>query len=411
MTARVLAFFVAVASAALVGCSGVSQSALAPLNGVGSSSLSKDVAKERVLHSFVGGATDGSTPISGLVRIGNLYYGTSGAGGTYGKGTIFSIAPDGTGFKLLYSFQGKQDGRGSPAGLSAVDGTLYGTTEDGGKSGHGTVFSITPGGTFTTLYSFHGGASDGAKPMAALTNVRGTLYGTTSSGGSANGGACSNCGTVFSISTAGQEKVRYFFGSTKDDGSEPQSALVLVGNKLYGTTTLGGIGGAFGNGTIFSVTTGGNETVIYRFKNDSDGSCSFNCYLTALSGGLYGTAKVGGKNHIGSVFSITPGGTFKTLYSASPKGNNGGYPSAALTNVGGALSGTMSEGPVGKRGTVFSVTTAGALTTIYTFAGGSDGATPSATLRVSDGKLFGTTARGGGSEDAGTIFSISAIKT
>lgn len=120
-----------------------------------------------MLHSFVGGATDGSTPISGLVRLGNLYYGTSGGGGAYRKGTIFSISPDGSGFALLYSFQGKEDGRGSAAGLTAVSGTLYGTTVDGGKKGHGTVFSITTGGTFTTLYSFGGGASDGAKPMAA----------------------------------------------------------------------------------------------------------------------------------------------------------------------------------------------------------------------------------------------------
>ncbi len=363
-----------------------------------------------MLHSFVGGAADGSTPISGLVRIGKLYYGTSGGGGAYGKGTVFSISPDGTGFTLLHTFQGKEDGRGSAAGLTALDGTLYGTTEDGGKKGHGTVFSITPSGTFTTLYSFQGGASDGAKPMAALTNVRGTLYGTTASGGSVGGGACSDCGTLFSISTSGQEKVRYFFGSTKDDGIAPKSPLVLVGDKLYGTTTNGGIGGVFGNGAIFSVTTGGSETVIYRFKNDSDGSCSFNCYLTPLSGTLYGTACLGGKNRIGSVFSITPSGAFKTLYSASSKGNAGGDPSAALTNVAGAFYGTMSAGPIGKQGTVFSVTTSGKLTIIYTFTGGSDGAAPSSVLKVFDGKLFGTTAKGGGSENAGTIFSISGIK-
>jgi uncharacterized repeat protein (TIGR03803 family) len=410
MTTRVLAFFVAVASAALVGCSSVSQSAFAPFSVVAHSSLSEDVAKERVLHSFVGGANDGAAPISGLVRAGKLYYGTSGGGGTYGKGTVFSIAPDGTGFALLYSFQGKQDGRGSVAGLTALDGTLYGTTENGGKKGHGTVFSITPGGTFTTLYSFQGGASDGAKPMAALTNVRGTLYGTTANGGSAGGGTCFDCGTLFSISTSGTEKVRYFFGSAKDDGIGPRSPLVLAGGKLYGTTTNGGNGGAFGNGAIFSATPGGSETVLYRFKNDADGSCSFNCYLTAVSGTLYGTAAVGGKGHIGSVFSVTPGGSFKTLYSVPRGGGDAGYPFAPLTNVGGTLYGTMSQGPLDKKGTVFSITTSGALTTVHTFTGGSDGAAPSSILRAFDGKLFGTTGSGG-SKDAGTIFSISEIKS
>jgi uncharacterized repeat protein (TIGR03803 family) len=89
----------------------------------------------------------------------------------------------------------------------------------------------------------------------------------------ADGGACSNCGTVFSISTGRQEKVRYFFGSTKNDGEDPRSPLVLVGKKLYGTTTLGGSTGAFGYGTIFSVSPAGVETVLYRFKNDADGDC------------------------------------------------------------------------------------------------------------------------------------------
>lgn len=410
MIKRVSALFIAAASAALGGCSSASSSSFAPPSGVSSSSVLRDVAKEHVLHSFVGGANDGASPISGLVRVGKLYYGTTGSGGAYGKGTVFSIAPDGTGFALLYSFQGKQDGRGSAAGLTALDGTLYGTTENGGKKGHGTVFSITPGGTFTTLYSFQGGASDGAKPMAALTNVRGTLYGTTASGGNADrpDGACSDCGTLFSITTSGEEKVRYFFGSAKDDGIGPRSPLVLVGGKLYGTTANGGIGGVFGNGAIFSSTPGGSETVLYRFKNDADGSCSFDCYLTAVGGTLYGTAAFGGKGHIGSVFSLTPGGSFKTLYSVPRGGEDAGYPFAPLTNVGGTLYGTMSDGPIGKKGTVFSVTTSGKLTTIYTFTGGSDGAAPSSILRAFDGKLFGTTGRGG-SNDAGTIFSIAGV--
>lgn len=408
MIKRLSAFFVAMASAGLVACSSGSPSAFAPPSGMSSSLIFRDVAKQHILHSFAGGATDGSAPISGLVKVDKLYYGTTGSGGAYGKGTVFSIAPDGTGFTVLYSFQGKEDGRGSMAGLSALDGTLYGTTEVGGKNGHGTVFSITPGGSFTTLYSFRGGTSDGAKPMAALTNVNGTLYGTTPEGGV--GGGCVNCGTLFSISTSGVEKVRYFFGSTKNDGIGPTSKLVLLGGKLYGTTRNGGNGGVFGEGVIFSATPAGSETVIYRFKGDADGGCSSLCNLTSDDGTLYGTTRFGGKNRVGSVFSITPGGTFKTLYNASSKGDAGGEPLAALTSAGGVLYGTMSRGPVDKKGTVFSITTSGTLTTIYTFTGGSDGATPSSNLRFLNGKLFGTTAKGG-TADEGTIFSISRIKT
>ncbi len=409
MSARATIFLLASAYAVLTGCSGGPYSNVPPSGDTPTQPLSTATVKETVLHSFVGGAMDGSTPISDLVKDGNLLYGTSGGGGSYKKGTVFSISPDGSNLTVLYSFKGGKDGSGSAAGLTNVGGTLYGTTEVGGAKGKGTVFAITPAGAFTALYSFQGGSSDGAKPMAALANVRGTLYGTTASGGSAGGGACSDCGTIFSISTTGQEKVRYFFGSKKDDGAEPKSQLVYLGGKLYGTTSLGGSGGAFGNGTIFSVTTAGNETVLYRFKNDSDGSCDFNCYLTKLDGTLYGTAYAGGKNHIGSIFSITTAGTFKTLYSASTKGSDGGYPSAALTAVADTLYGTMREGPVGtNNGTVFSVTTAGALKVLYTFGGGSDGAKPSARLSLVGAKLFGTTALGG-SKNAGTIYSIAGF--
>jgi uncharacterized repeat protein (TIGR03803 family) len=410
MLARVPAFFAASALVALAGCSGGRTQIFTPLNDTLPSSLANASVKETVLHGFVGGVKDGASPIGGLLKVGNFFYGTTCSGGLYDKGTVFSISPNGKQFTVLRSFKVQQDGSCPASGLTNAGGTLYGTTETGGTNGKGTVFSITPAGAFTTLYSFKGGSGDGDGPVAALTNVGGTLYGTTASGGSARNGSstCSNCGTVFTISTSGRERVLYFFGSKLGDGTGPKSLLVRVGGKLYGTTTNGGIGGVTGNGTIFSLTTGGKETVVYRFTGKSDGDCSFNCYLTNLGGTLYGTARNGGKNRIGSVFSITAGGAFKTLYSASTKSNAGGYPSAGLTNAGGTLYGTMSIGPAGKNGTVFSVTTGGALKAIYAFAGGNNGAQPMSSLTFFGGNLFGTTARGG-SKNAGTIFSISGF--
>jgi uncharacterized repeat protein (TIGR03803 family) len=403
---RTSALFGGAALAALVACSGGPHESFAPLGGAPSLVVRGAAVNETVLHNFLGGTTDGETPGSALLKVGSLLYGTTYSGGRYDKGTVFSIAPDGTKFTVLYSFKAKEDGSVSPPGLTNVGGTMYGTTGSGGANGKGTVFSITPSGTLTTLYSFKGGKNDGATPSAALTNFHGTLYGTTAAGGNVGGSACSNCGTVFSISTSGQERVRYFFGSKKDDGISPRSKLVSLGGKLYGTTSNGGIGGVTGNGTIFSVTAGGKEAVLYRFKGNSDGSCT-NCYLTNVDGTLYGTAYNGGKNKLGSVFSITAGGKFKTLYSASPTGSAGGNPTAALTNVGGTLYGTMSEGPIGKKGSVFSITTSGALTTLYTFTG-TDGAKPWSAFVVVNKTLFGVTYRGG-SKDLGTIYSISGF--
>src|SRR5436190_2003791 len=91
----------------------------------------------------------------------------------------------------LYSFTGS-DGARPYAGLIAdASGNLYGTTDNGGASGYGTVFKVTPTGTETVLYSFTGG-SDGAYPLAGLiADASGNLYGTTYLGG-ANG-----YGTVF----------------------------------------------------------------------------------------------------------------------------------------------------------------------------------------------------------------------
>jgi uncharacterized repeat protein (TIGR03803 family) len=407
MPARATVFSVASACAVLTGCAGGAYSNFSPSSTTPSQILLNAAVKETVLHSFAGGAKDGSTPISSLIKLGSLFYGTTGGGGENDKGTVFSISPDGTGFTVLHSFQNKGKGSVVPTGLTNVGGTLYGATEYGGAKDNGTVFSITTAGAFKTLYSFQGGAADGAKPKAALTNVGGTLYGTTYSGG--KGIEYTNGGTVFSISTNGQEKVRYIFSSKKDDGLGPASPLVLVKGKLYGTTTSGGNGGLNGDGTIFSVTTGGKETVLYRFKYGSSGACGFySCYLTDLAGTLYGTASGGGKNHLGSVFSITPAGAFKTLYSASKKNKAGGVPSAPLTNAGGTLYGTMSAGPVGKFGTVFSITTAGVLTTIYTFDGGNDGENPASRLSFVGTKLFGTTAKGG-SKNVGTIYSIAGF--
>jgi uncharacterized repeat protein (TIGR03803 family) len=390
------------------GCSS-GQRGFTPSLSTPSSILKNSSVQVTLVHTFKGGATDGAAPISGLLNVGNVFYGTTGAGGRYGKGTVFSIAPDGSKFTVLYSFK-TQDGTPVPAaGLTNVGGTFYGETNDGGTGGNGTVFSITPAGGFKRLYSFKGGNADGAIPAAGLTNVRGTLYGTTASGGRSLNGACVNCGTVFSVSTSGKEKVLYFFGSKPDDGGEPRSTLVNVKGKLYGTTSNGGIGGVTGNGTIFSVTTAGRETVLYKFKSSADGSCSFGCDLANVSGTLYGTARFGGKNHVGSVFTITRGGTFKNLYSASASTNAGGEPLAPLTNVAGTLYSTMSMGPLGaNRGTVFSITKGGALTVLYTFTGENSGATPSSSLVLAGGKLYGTTAHGG-SADVGTIYSLSGF--
>jgi uncharacterized repeat protein (TIGR03803 family) len=137
---------------------------------------------------------------------------------------------------VLHSFGNETDGRNPTAGLIKVGGTLCGTTEFGGKHNRGTVFSITTGGAEKVLHSF-GKAADGSQPLAQLIYVSGMLYGTTSEGGAH---ACGRyrCGTVFSVTTRGMEKVLHSFNGT--DGQGPAAGLVDANGTLYGTTSKGG---------------------------------------------------------------------------------------------------------------------------------------------------------------------------
>jgi uncharacterized repeat protein (TIGR03803 family) len=154
----------------------------------------------KTLHDF-GGVADGGTPNAGLVSAGNTLYGTTSSGGGLGYGTVFKVNSDGTGFATLYNFTGGADGANPNSPLILSNKTLYGTASAGGGSGNGTVFAVnTDGSGFTDLHSFSlraGALStniDGANPSAGLVLLGNTLYGTSQNGGS------SGKGTVFSLS-------------------------------------------------------------------------------------------------------------------------------------------------------------------------------------------------------------------
>ena len=161
--------------------------------------------------------------------------------------------------KVLHNFGGRRGGAWPGAGLVDVGGRLYGTTAAGGKRDWGTVFSITKGGKEKVLHSFSAGG-DGRIPVASLIELQGKLYGTTSNGG-ANSSCYRGCGTVFSITPGGTEKVLHSFGYGTD-GVDPQSSLIELKGKLYGTTLLGG---AHNDGTVFSITPSGEEKVVHSF--------------------------------------------------------------------------------------------------------------------------------------------------
>ena len=330
---------------------------------------------------------------------------------------------------VIYSFKANgADGKYPVAGLTNVNGTLYGTTDNGGVGGCfdgcGTVFKVTTGGKEQVVYSFAGG-SDGAFPQAALTNVHGTLYGTTLGGGGTGCEDSLGCGTVFSITTAGAERVLYRFAGYPTDGAYPEASLTNVNDTLYGTTWQGGTYGCnkyvSGCGVIFKILPSGKYTLLHNFGDTGDGAFPAAALINA-DGVLYGTTGGGGVNGCegtgcGTVFSITTAGTEIVLYKFAG-GKDGWYPEAPLVNAHGTLYGTTSSGGTIGWGTVFSITTAGTESVLYSFAGyPTDGARPTAGLTDIDGVLYGTTSLGGGtpcgqfSEGCGTAFSITTSGT
>ena len=175
----------------------------------------------------------------GLIDVNGVLYGTTAYGGNFRSkaGTVFSITTSGT-EHVLHSFgrirKGKRDGKVPVASLIDVGGVFYGTTINGGAYDDGTVFSITASGRERVLHNFDysGSDSDGARPFASLISVNSTLYGTTVDGGTpyfTDGG-----GTVFSISTNGNETVLHRFMGGKTDGANPTASLIDVKGTLYG---------------------------------------------------------------------------------------------------------------------------------------------------------------------------------
>jgi len=307
-------------------------------------------------------------------------------------------------FATLHSFMGT-DGAASKAGLvQGSDGNFYGTTSGGGAHGNGTVFKITSAGALTTLYSFsatyQGYNADGANPHAGLTlGNDGNLYGTTfHAGGYGNG-------TVFKVTPAGALSALYSFGYSPD-GSLPYAGLVQGSDgRFYGTTYDGG---AWGAGVVFAVTSAGAETVLYSFTGlGGDGANPVANLVPGIDGSFYGTTSDGNLSYgEGAVFKITPAGGLTTLYSFT--GNSDGGESCASLTLGqeGNFYGTTSTSGANGDGTVFEITPSGALTTLYSFTGGSGSwDSVSALVQGSDGSYYGTTSTGGTNGD-GSVFKM-----
>jgi uncharacterized repeat protein (TIGR03803 family) len=292
-----------------------------------------------VLYSFCAqtNCTDGEVPAGGVILAtdGNLY-GTTNAGGIIGDGTVFKITLQGV-LGTVYDFCSQPncaDGS-APVGtlIQATGGNFYGTTQLGGTNDCGTVFKVTPGGTLTTLHSFMG--NDGQAPVGGLVQASdGSLYGVTwSEDGEGNCDDNQTSGTVFTITPEGSLTTLYNFCSQPNctDGAGPSAGLIrATDGNFYGTTEFGGTTTTLchgGCGTIFKITPQGVLTTLHSFSGP-DGVYPQATLFQATNGILYGTTE-------GTIFAVALGlGPFvETLPTSGAEGNTIDILSQGLTGT------------------------------------------------------------------------------
>jgi uncharacterized repeat protein (TIGR03803 family) len=371
----------------------------------------------KLLDTFTG--TNGQNPeyLNLAQGIDGDLYGTTQYGGAYGHGSVFKISTGGT-LTTLWSFcktTNCPDGSNPMAGLTLVPGgNLYGTTAGGGANGYGTIYMVTPAGVESVMHSFN--FTDGDDPQTAMTmGIDGNLYGTTLLGGIGGCGGCHGGGVAFKMTPAGVfTKLHDFCTGSCSEGDPGPGDTLAQGTDGNFYMVITGRSGYY-DGYFIKMTPKGVVTVLYTFcslTNCDDGAFPSGPVVQAADGNFYGTTIGGGTFNDGSVFKVTTTGKLTTIHSFdyTTTGNLGADTNAGLIlGTDGNLYGTNAfggQGCVSGCGTLFKMTTAGALTTLYEFAGGSDGAGPWGVAQGTGGAFYGTTPVGGSAND-GTAYRVS----
>jgi len=295
-----------------------------------------------------------------------------------------------------------------PFGISAViGGNLYGTTYQGGTNDLGTIFKLgEDGSNFAVLRYFGNFPGDGAHPLAGLLNANdGMLYGTTRDNGP-DGGS----GTVFRLDPAGNNyEVLHAFGSIDGDAQHPYAALIEGTDQvLYGTTFDGG---NTGYGAVFKLNKDGTSySILHNFSTISGEGQNPWRLLEASDGILYGTTFYGGTNGSGTVFRLNKDASGYAVLHSFNGGPFDANPSSPLwEGDDGALYGTTRRGGgLENAGSIFKLNKDGSdFEVVHSFNITDDGGYEPSTglFRGPDGALYGTTSYGG-ELGLGTIFKL-----
>lgn len=337
-----------------------------------------------------------------LLRAQDVLMGVATNGGMEGKGTAFTLKSDTKAFQVVRNFA---DWGSAPQGnlVRGTDGLLYGMTNAGGTYGHGTLFRIATNGGITILRHFNL-EEEGGHPKGSLIQAKdGNFYGLLSSGGDQSGGS------VFKLTPSGVFSVIRHFNINADGGRPSGHLVQATDGNFYGIHTHGG---TFNGGTIFKLTPDGQYAVLKMLNSATDGAQSAGSLVQATDGALYGMTRVGGTYGYGVIFRITTTGTYKVLRHLTPA-TDAAYPTGDLIQAkDGYLYGMAPKG-IGYNGVVFKVKTDGTgFVLLHQMAASTEGGDPMGSLRqASDGNFYGLTYLGGGSTYSGTAFKMNSSGT
>ena len=296
--------------------------------------------------------------------------------------------------------------------IQGLDGNFHGTTLLGGSNGNnntgGTIFSMTPTGELSVVYNFCAltNCADGEGPdTTLLQGANGSYFGVTEEGGSISCFESNGCGTVFEFTNAGNLVTLHSFCALPNctDGYVPGAPLVAANGIFYSAAGLSG----GGDGFLYKITPNGNFSILYTFcsqTNCTDG-VDPGGIIRGANGNFYGTTAAGGTTNFGTIFEITPAGKLTTLYNFTACSDSN--PTSVMQASNGNFYGTTA-GTFPCPGEVFELTSAGKFTVLHTFClhcspALARGAGP--LIEASDGNLYGMTGLGGTNKNGG-IFKL-----
>ncbi|MGH9422765.1 MAG: choice-of-anchor tandem repeat GloVer-containing protein [Thermoanaerobaculia bacterium] len=380
--------------------------AVAPLLAAGHANAAP-TNNPQTLHVFYTAKPNGTQPLGLILGPDAAYYGITENGGIgiRGYGAFYRIDASTGRFSLLHQFDPTIDGcKPSLNLILGLDGNFYGIGSTFSE-GQGCLFRLSATGEYTTVYTFDKGDSSASILYNLVEDAQGNWYGTGTEGAFRDG-------VVFELTRDGVFKTLHNF-TAGSDGAEPDASLLLASDgNLYGSTRSGGVDeGQAGAGTLFRITPSGTFTTLHEFSytESGDNGGPVNALVEGPDGALYGTTSGGSftGNRNPAFFRMTLDGEVTTLFSFpnDPFGEPD-PPSSALTWMpDGNFYGVCASPTVGDNGIIFRISPSGAYSQLYAFTGqGRNGSYPAGTLVIGvDNALYGTTVYGG-SRNQGTVF-------